>query len=165
MMTADEDKKIDVATLGISNAFTVQNEGGQLMLYASPQVRQDAIARQRNALVKQQDGQFTVLDANARRALNASRVERFGDILLQAVPPHRFSSKDYTYFSPGAHGYSPDLPDMQGIFIASGPAFASNMTLPALSNLEIYPALAKIMGLPLLNTIDGQIEVLKPALK
>jgi hypothetical protein len=37
--------------------------------------------------------------------------------------------------------------------------------LPAFSNLEIYPALAEIMGLALLAPIDGEIKVLREGLK
>ena len=39
------------------------------------------------------------------------------------------------------------------------------MKIPAMRNLEVYPALAKILGLKVLTPIDGQLSVLAPALQ
>lgn len=49
---------------------------------------------------------------------------------------------------PGNHGYDPMLPDMQAIFIASGPALRQGVLLPAFDNVNVYPLLMKLLGLP-----------------
>lgn len=65
--------------------------------------------------------------------------------------------------NPGAHGFAPDLPDMQALFLAHGPAFRSGVRLPAIANVDVYPMLATITGLtPEKN--DGDAAALAPAL-
>lgn len=65
--------------------------------------------------------------------------------------------------NPGAHGFDPALPDMQALFVAHGPAFRRGMTLPAIDNVDVYPMLAAITGLPPEKN-DGDPAALAPAL-
>jgi predicted AlkP superfamily pyrophosphatase or phosphodiesterase/broad specificity phosphatase PhoE len=51
-------------------------------------------------------------------------------------------------FPGGAHGYDPAERDMQGIFIASGPSFRQGVTTPPLDNVDVYPLLARLLGIP-----------------
>jgi predicted AlkP superfamily pyrophosphatase or phosphodiesterase len=46
----------------------------------------------------------------------------------------------------GAHGYDPASPDMAALFIASGPAIRAGITLPLFDNVDIYPLLARLIG-------------------
>lgn len=49
----------------------------------------------------------------------------------------------------GAHGYDPaEAPSMKGLFVAAGPAFKAGVRLPAFENVNVYPALAQILGVP-----------------
>jgi predicted AlkP superfamily pyrophosphatase or phosphodiesterase len=48
----------------------------------------------------------------------------------------------------GNHGFDHEARDMQGIFIAAGPAFRSDMRVPAFRNVDVYPLLMKVLGLP-----------------
>ena len=50
------------------------------------------------------------------------------------------------YATGGAHGYDNAEPDMAGIFIANGPAFASGVTLERIDNVDVYPRLAAVLG-------------------
>jgi predicted AlkP superfamily pyrophosphatase or phosphodiesterase len=64
----------------------------------------------------------------------------------------------------GAHGYDPALPSMRAIFIAHGPAFRKKMTIPGFDNVDVYPLLARLMGVsPAPN--DGNAQTLLPILK
>ncbi|SDY41270.1 Predicted pyrophosphatase or phosphodiesterase, AlkP superfamily [Lysobacter sp. yr284] len=64
----------------------------------------------------------------------------------------------------GSHGYDPALPSMRAIFIARGPAFREGATIPAFDNVDVYPLLARLLGIaPAKN--DGDIAPLLPALK
>jgi len=47
---------------------------------------------------------------------------------------------------PGQHGYDPNLPDMHGIFIASGYKIEKGK-LPAFDNIDVYPLLMKLIKL------------------
>lgn len=48
----------------------------------------------------------------------------------------------------GAHGYDNAAPEMAALFIASGPAFLSGVRLPAFDNVDVYPLLARLLGIP-----------------
>ncbi len=64
----------------------------------------------------------------------------------------------------GSHGYDPALPSMHALFIARGPAFRRGMEIPAFDNVDVYPLLARLLGIvPAKN--DGDIAPLLPALR
>jgi len=46
----------------------------------------------------------------------------------------------------GAHGWDPEAPEMEALFIANGPAFRRGATLPAFDNVSVYPLLAQLIG-------------------
>jgi len=46
----------------------------------------------------------------------------------------------------GMHGYLPELPDMATGFIASGPAFREDYTIPFIRMIDVAPTLAKLWG-------------------
>lgn len=163
MTNIDNNALIDVATLNISDNFIAENEGAQIHLYALPGVSDDEISREKERLNAISQGKFLVLNDSQRAYRAMQKGDRTGDILLEIAPPARFVSGGQTYSNKGSHGYLNTLPDMGALFIAAGPAFKKGATLPAFSNLEIYPALAKILGITPLSPIDGKIDVLEDA--
>jgi len=64
----------------------------------------------------------------------------------------------------GSHGYDPALPSMRALFIASGPSFRSGATLPPFDNVDVYPLLARLLGIPAAPN-DGDPQRLLPALR
>ena len=48
----------------------------------------------------------------------------------------------------GNHGFDHEARDMQGIFVAAGPAFHSGLRVPAFRNVDVYPLLMKLLDLP-----------------
>ncbi|NZA27584.1 alkaline phosphatase family protein [Luteimonas sp. SJ-92] len=64
----------------------------------------------------------------------------------------------------GSHGFDPALPSMRAIFIARGPAFRESMELPPFDNVDVYPLLARLLGLEPLPG-DGDPRTLAPALR
>ncbi len=89
---------------------------------------------------------------------------RIGDIILIPKLPKIFNltGKPTTI---GKHGFDNDMPDMQAVFYAWGPAFKEGLTIDSFENVHIYPLLAKILGLSYTHQIDGNIKVLAPILK
>ena len=86
------------------------------------------------------------------------RKDRIGDILLLPHWPKVFSSR-----KPGAgyHGFDPyKVKDMHATFMAWGPAFRSGIKVSSFENVNIYPLIAKILGLEITEQIDGEAEVL-----
>lgn len=64
----------------------------------------------------------------------------------------------------GQHGYDPALPAMRGIFVASGPAFKTNVVLPEVPNVDVYNVLCAAAGLePAKN--DGSDRLAKAVLR
>jgi predicted AlkP superfamily pyrophosphatase or phosphodiesterase len=49
----------------------------------------------------------------------------------------------------GQHGYLNTMPDMQALFIASGAAIKPGVSLGLISNLQVAPTIAKILGVQL----------------
>lgn len=64
----------------------------------------------------------------------------------------------------GSHGFDPALPSMRALFIARGPSFRSGATLPAFDNVDVYPLLARLLGIPAAPN-DGDPDRLLPALR
>ena len=82
-----------------------------------------------------------------------------------ALDPARLSKRpaDATR---GSHGFDPALPSMRAIFLARGPAFRSGVEMPAFDNVDVYPLLAKLVGIAPADH-DGDMDAmtaLKPGL-
>lgn len=64
----------------------------------------------------------------------------------------------------GSHGYDPALPSMRAVFVARGPAFARGRTIAPFDNVDVYPLLTQLLGIPAAAN-DGNPETLLPALR
>jgi alkaline phosphatase D len=70
----------------------------------------------------------------------------------------------------GMHGYDATrMPEMKAIFFAAGPDIRPGITLEPFENVNVYPLVAKILGLDITNLktgpIDGTLSVLGGILK
>jgi predicted AlkP superfamily pyrophosphatase or phosphodiesterase len=92
------------------------------------------------------------------------RFGRIGDILLVANYPKVFVQPGRRILK-GEHGYDPAIPEMGASFYAWGPAFQQGLTIPAFENVNVYPLIARILGLKITEPIDGSIKVLEGVLK
>ena len=64
----------------------------------------------------------------------------------------------------GEHGYAPESPSMRAAFVAEGPDFRRGVEVAPFDNVDVYPLLARLLGVePLAN--DGDIAPLLPALR
>ncbi len=69
------------------------------------------------------------------------------------------------HFPAGAHGYdATHMPEMKAIFIAAGPDIKPGISIATFENVNVYPLIAKILGLDIGNLktgpIDGNLGVL-----
>jgi predicted AlkP superfamily pyrophosphatase or phosphodiesterase len=96
-----------------------------------------------------------------------------GDLILLANPGYAFQAKvdgDATTGDPknyyGTHGYAASDPEMDGVFIAWGYGIKPGATLGKISNRDVAPTIAELLGVPLPN-VEGRAltEILetKPA--
>lgn len=92
------------------------------------------------------------------------RYNRIGDILLVPHLPKVFSINGLKPVI-GQHGFDPTNADMHAIFYAWGPNFKSGLKIPAFENVNVYPLIAKILGLTNAEEIDGEIKVLESIVK
>jgi predicted AlkP superfamily pyrophosphatase or phosphodiesterase len=69
-----------------------------------------------------------------------------------------------TAMTRGSHGYDPALPSMRALFVASGPAFRRGVTLQPFANVDVYPLLARLLGIQPAPS-HGDIASLLPALR
>jgi predicted AlkP superfamily pyrophosphatase or phosphodiesterase len=85
------------------------------------------------------------------------------DVGFDAQTPRKLASRRPGE-TRGSHGYDPADPSMRALFIAQGPAFRQGMEIAPFDNVDVYPLLAKLIGIePKAN--DGEIAPLLPALK
>ena len=92
------------------------------------------------------------------------RYNRLGDIILTPHLPlsFNFGKRPVT---PGKHGFDPALPDMHATFYAWGPQFKNDKKIGDFENVNIYPLVAKLLGLSYTEKIDGRLKVLNNILK
>jgi predicted AlkP superfamily pyrophosphatase or phosphodiesterase len=64
----------------------------------------------------------------------------------------------------GAHGFDPQLPEMRAVFVADGPSFADGAVLPPFDNVDVYPLLMQLLGVPA-QPNDGDASVFAPVLR
>lgn len=55
----------------------------------------------------------------------------------------------------GNHGWDNAAPQMRALFIANGPAFRAGTRLPVFDNVDVYPLLRELVGLPPAPGRDG----------
>ncbi|MGH8077555.1 MAG: alkaline phosphatase family protein, partial [Lysobacter sp.] len=63
----------------------------------------------------------------------------------------------------GSPGFDPALPSMRALFLARGPAFGRGVVVPAFDNVDVYPLLTRLVGIPAAPN-DGNATTLLPAL-
>jgi len=98
-------------------------------------------------------------------ATKDDRYNRIGQILLIPKAPKIFLERDKRT-SVGKHGYNPKIvPEMNATFFAWGSEFKNNMIIDQFENINVYPLVAEILGLKIIEPIDGKIKVLKKIVK
>jgi predicted AlkP superfamily pyrophosphatase or phosphodiesterase len=96
---------------------------------------------------------------------------REGDPVVVPTGPYNItarepkSSGNPTSPSVGQHGYDPTaMPSMKAIFYAAGPDIRAGATVAPFENVNVYPLIAKILGLRV-GAIDGNLRVLEGILQ
>lgn len=147
--------------------YIVVNRGTLAHIYAkSPQ----DIVPLYKALKKQNHKGYKIyLAKDFPKELNYNAQEdyahRIGDILLVPEGTHLLVSLG-SQPSVGKHGFDPyKVPQMKASFLAWGPAFKKGKTIKPFVNVNVYPLIAKILGLKIEHPIDGDISVLDKTLR
>lgn len=94
---------------------------------------------------------------------------RVPQLLCLANVHWRITTTDYAAkrkgrVSLGEHGFDNAEPLMQAIFVAHGPAFRVGAKVPAFPNLDVYPLMTHLLGIPAAAN-DGSYDAVKGMLK
>jgi predicted AlkP superfamily pyrophosphatase or phosphodiesterase len=99
------------------------------------------------------------------KELDYTASAREGDPVIVMHGPYFITVHDQKVPVVGSHGFPPhEVPQMKAIFYAAGPDIAEGVTLPSFDNIDVYPFVAKLLGLET-PPIDGVIGPLEQALK
>jgi alkaline phosphatase D len=95
--------------------------------------------------------------------LHYDNTPREGDPVIVATGPYFISATTNLQgperIDPGRHGYdTTQVPEMKAIFFAAGPDIRPGVKLPPFENVDIYPLIARILGLDITNLPTGPID-------
>lgn len=93
------------------------------------------------------------------------RYNRVGDIFMTPAALSKGFSFNGRKLAAGQHGFDNDYKEMQAVFYAWGPEFKEHQTIGNFENVNVYPLIAKMLGLSITEKIDGKAEVLENILK
>lgn len=165
MATIDAEDGIDYRKLPIDEQkFQIVNVETRLLIYAKPTTAAADIDKLRQQLSDAANGRYRIVDDAYLAARHYTNSPRIADIIAEVDAPAYFTDKGLTERTHhGAHGFS-YTKDMGALFVAEGPAFKQGITLAPFDNVDVYPTVAHILGLPLQTPVDGTINSLLPAL-
>lgn len=162
MSTVEPNQSIAISSLPKDDKFMVKNTGPRVLIYANKGTTKAEITAYKQHLTKAAKGRYTVLSDEQRKLYHYADNGRTGDIILQTTAPRSFANTGKVSYL-GTHGYAYSE-DMAATFIANGPAFKNSLVIDEVNNLDIYPLIAKVLGIKVLNAIDGDGATLWPAL-
>jgi alkaline phosphatase D len=101
--------------------------------------------------------------------LHYSGNPRIGDIVLIRKEPVTIvgrsdAAENAKWFEShrGDHGYDPRLiPEMKGIFYGLGPNIKTDARIDPVEGIEVYPLIARILGLKINGNIDASGQLAK----
>lgn len=163
MAQVDPEQSIIVSSLPKDDNFITVNTGPRLLIYTKSDAQNADIDAYKARLQKAAKGRYSVLSSEQLNSYHYNSGSRVGDIVVQTNAPAVFSNGTKAPYL-GTHGYAYS-DDMAASFIATGPAFKQGMSIELVNNLDIYPVLAKVMGLKLMSKVDSDGKTLLPAIK
>jgi predicted AlkP superfamily pyrophosphatase or phosphodiesterase len=141
-------------------------EGGTAMVYVnSPDRRVDLVPKLRSKFTGA-EGIDRVYGSDEFESLGLPTRSMNGqapELVLAATPGYCFSPEsegDYVTNTPqaGTHGYINSDPDMQAIFIAWGAGISKGVHLGKISNLDVAPTIAALLGLEMKQAKGHTLE-------
>jgi predicted AlkP superfamily pyrophosphatase or phosphodiesterase len=159
------------ATVASCDAYVVAQGGMAFAYITDPAKRAGTLPRLRETLAAM-EGVDRILDGSEGPTLGMPTPTEnpgMGDLVLYPKAGYAFrgdigteviaDSKTYL----GTHGYLNTDPELDGIFIANGYGIRSGVKIERMSNLDVAPTLAELLGVKLPET-EGRIlkEILAP---
>ena len=128
--------------------------------------KSEADAQRAYEALRGKSDKFTVYRrAQIPPALHDDSNPRSGDPIIVTTGPYlvRFSAPSPSgmpeHKQVGAHGFDPaQVPDMKASFFAAGPDIRAGSTVAPFDNVDIYPLVAKLLGLDIAHLKTGAID-------
>ncbi|WP_263358856.1 alkaline phosphatase family protein [Acidicapsa ligni] len=136
----------------------VNSEGGAAELYIRDEKARAKLIPQLKAYFSGIPGiahVYTNAEAQAIGLPAEANTDQAPQLYLTAAPDYAFGDDTngplarVLHEPRGAHGYMNTMPDMQALFVASGAAIRRGIHLGAISNLQVAPTIAAILGVQL----------------
>lgn len=129
-------------------------DGGMALVYVTNPDRRPEVTAQLRAIFTGAEGVERVYGPDDFPSLGiptSAMSDQAPDLVLAAAPDYMFSDgTEGAYVTSvtvgGTHGYLNSDPKMQSIFIAWGAGIPRGMRLDAISNLDIAPTVAALLG-------------------
>jgi predicted AlkP superfamily pyrophosphatase or phosphodiesterase len=155
MTEVTPERYVDIASYTPRNWYT-RTHGGNPMLHVTPlPEKADTIY----SILKTVDNINVWRKDEIPERLNYGKNPRIGELVILADSTWSvgWGSPSGTYYTGGAHGWDNAKKDMHAIFYAIGPAFKNGHRHPAIEVVDLYPLIAKIMGLKP-AAVDGKLK-------
>lgn len=144
----------------------VKAEGGAASVYVRNAGRREEILPRLKEYFSKTPGiqhVYTNAEAQAIGIPSDAKTNQAPQLYMVAKPGYAFIDQitgpiEQTTGSLGQHGYLNTEPDMQALFIASGAAIRSGIHLDSISNLQVAPTIATILGLSLPNATQSPLN-------
>ena len=137
----------------------------QFYYEGEPSLKAKSVKRMQQILSKIDQRLKAYTPKSAPAKWHLAQNERMGDVFAVSKMGVFIGMKG-DRLSSGNHGYdASEGKDMHAIFYAQGPAFKSKLKLHSAKNIDLYPLIAKILGLKFDHKIDGKLSGMKGALK
>ena len=133
----------------------VMPEGGTAMVYVTNSARKDELVPELRRMFSSAEGiegVYGVEDFAKLGLPTPPETNQAPDLVLAAKPDYMFGNESEGAFithtpAAGTHGYLNTDPQMQAIFIAWGAGVPKGIRLGEISNLDVAPTLAALLGI------------------
>lgn len=135
-------------------------EGGPYVFIHFAPADKTRAAEMRDTINRAWDCGQAMLPAETPASWAVNDSPRFPAIIVQADPGCAVISTSARRgkITQGDHGWPPEMPEMRGIFMASGPGIAAGTRTGIIQVTDVYPLMMKILGLEFPGPIDGDLD-------
>lgn len=163
MAEVSPDRRINLDDLVPRSAFRPLTAGAFVSLYPAP----GRLAEVEAGLLGGHPHMSCWRKAEIPARFRYGRNPRAAPIVCLPQVGWTLTTRDYRPSRPerGAHGFDPEAPEMAAVFIASGPSFRAGVVLPPFDNVDVYPLLARLIGVraePGDGTLASSLAALVP---
>lgn len=147
------------------DGLTVVDHGASTYIYFPEPDGERAIAI-RDTINAEWEHGTAMLREDTPASWRATAEAGFADIILIGDPGYTALSRMRGPLSlKSTHGWPPDVPEMHGFFLASGPRLPQGEAIGPINAVDVYPLMMEILGLPVTTPIDGDASALVPLLQ